>query len=85
MKLKNWQDDKKTNLANELKAKLLKRDEEHIKAKQVLEELKIYDYIVRGDDTEHRTKSLQEAKNLAKSINGKVWWCVEGDVVGLVE
>lgn len=62
-----------------------RKSEEEIKKKEK-DDLQNIDYAVLDKGKEiHRTKSINEALNLAKSINGKVWWLIEGSFVSEIE
>ena len=62
------------------------RNEEEERRKKEKADLENIDYAVLQDGKEiHRTKSVNEALNLAKSIKGRVFWLIQGSFVSEIE
>jgi len=79
--LQEWKGAEETKKAQQLQ----ERQEAEAKKKEAEFNLKTYDYaVLKEGKIEHRTPHLQEAINLARTINAKVWWAVEGDLVSEV-
>lgn len=79
--LPEWQEEE----LKERSAQIRSVQEEKERQRRAEEDKKIYGYAILKDGKEqHRTPHLQEALNLARSINGKVWWTIDGDLISEV-
>jgi hypothetical protein len=62
------------------------KDAAEEKARIDAEQRKITDYIVfKVGEVWHRTPHLQEATNLARSTSARVFWAINGEMIGEVE
>lgn len=80
--LQEWKETESTKRVQQMQ----EQREAVAKKKEAEFNLKTYDYaVIKEGKIEHRTPHLQEAVNLARTINAKVWWAVEGDLVSEVK
>jgi len=77
--------DWKTETGQKMKTEREEKEALEERKRQEAKDRELLDYAVFTDHIEHRTPHLQEAINLAKSINARVFWAIEGAIAGEVE
>lgn len=80
-KLKDWQGETKHNIFEERKAKDAEKERKH----QEQLDRENLDYIVWDGHPTTRTTHLAEAIGIARSTNARIFWALQGSMVGEID